>query len=200
MVDSADHIIRLHFTSTKVTQHLRSWFLNGISSSSVKGMILLQHPRESMSLLPQAVFSHHKYSYMECYVADASVHFLLILNLLQRSFLLWTSLKTGSLLCHSAYGLENPSTIWHVLLSECLEDTRHFGSFFVLQSSRINDWATLNRCLGLSQSFRTQNILLCSGSLNPRCIYFILWSTCVLLRSQAYLSLLAHLVWLAGCC
>lgn len=48
--------------------------------------------------------------------------------------------------------------------------------------------------------FQNQNILLCSGSLNPRCIYFILWSTCVLLRSQAYLSLLAHLVWLAGCC
>lgn len=200
MVDSADHIIRQHFTSARVTQHLRSWFLNGILSSSVRGMILLQHPRESMSLLPQGVFSHHKYTYMECYVAYASAHFHLILNLLQRSFLLWTSLKTGSLLCHSAYGLENPSTLWHMLLSECLEDTRHCASFIVLQSSRINDLATLNRYPGLSQSFRTQNILLCSGPLNPHCIYFILWSTCVLLRSQAYLSLLAHLVWLTGCC
>ena len=200
MVDSADHITRQHCTSTSITQPLRSWFLNGILTSCVRGMILLQHPRESMSLLPQVVFSHHKYTYMECYVAYISAHFYLILNLLQRSFLLWTSLKTGSLLCHSAYELENPSKIRHMLLSECLEDTRHCASFFVLQSSRINDLATLNRCLGLSQSLRTQNILLCGGSLNPHCICFFLWSTCVLLRSQAYLSLLAHLVWLTGCC
>lgn len=114
MVDSADHIIRLHFTSTKVTQHLSSWFLNGISSSSVKGMILLQHPRESMSLatslfppqiFPYAVLCSRCFCPFSPHPEPAAEIFS-ALDLTQ----------TGSLLCHSAYGLENPSKIWHVLV------------------------------------------------------------------------------------